>query len=1505
MAVALAGALGGGGILSSIIGAVISFAISYIINKAFAPEEEERQDPKDQGVKQRIATDPRNKLPVVYGTKSVSGQITYAEISNDNQRMAFIISLAEGPVSSINSVKWEDKTISFSGTLAFDSGDENAAIAVAGDTLSDDGESDNFLSGRFRCKVFPAGGRCREMESFSSGASRKWVRNTADTADLTTAELNAQRSMPDTAYAFVELTYDQEKRVTSLSSRLQFGITGKMVKPLTSSTNAESYAAASEATSNNPAEIVVDYLTNTRYGAGVPLSAIDFASFNSHKDFCADPLAEYTRTPADVALGMSATGTAIRYTSNGVINTNQDVDQNISDLTIGNSGFITWNYGQFGIVSDRIKVADSNARFSEDNIFGKLQISKLGFDNKLNEITAKFDSAKSKEQEEQIIRSVPASNMNDNEPVLERTVTLPLTNNAIEARRVTAIYLNKSRQDLTVNFTTSIAASGIESGDIIEIAHDTPGWPTQVDLDAGRSGKPFIVHSVEEKVVGNIIGLEITAQEYADSIYEDTINDRDTAPNTRLPNPFATPSIVSLTAVEDVTIAEPNVVLTWLDGANSTLINDYEINYAPTTLLTAPVGAGATVVPVASTAGFPEAGSITIGNETFNYTELSEDGLNFISTTDTIDITRATDDAATLTARNFRTVSGGRRYEISPLVAEVNYTVDVTPVSTLGNRGDTSTAIGITGAARIIGEAGEQGDSISIGTITMVDEETEVEIINTNGTTTTLSIPNGSDGVFSRTIYRRLVGMPPTPVGGSLTGTPPNHVAPPDWFFQPPIDNMDQLWKAVVTFVPGGDSFEITELAYGGTSGTQTGIPGVSEDGFFDISGTPGVTIPDSFEISTVTAGGTSFEQTFIAGVSEDGFFDISGTPGVTIPDTFEISTVTAGGTTSVVPAVPAAAEVQTLTQSGTRSNVATAGSNTTATIELGGGFSTGTNIDGTAIIATDCGTVTQNSGDVFSWPTTLGTSPTVTEGWIYEPSTAANVQSTGGRLINNTNGKVNMGFGCTYAINITLNSTTSTLFMDLRSRNSVDAAQIEFSGLTGMTGGDTRTGTATNFEGAFTLEHGDFMYFHLQMIGNSDTFNYTVNSISVTPSVTGSASTYSLALGGVFPGTLTGTFAGAFAFNANTALDHLRPLIVAQWPAVTTAVVVDDAPTTQSASYTTTGARDTSGAVSTNKWSLRTGPGRLNGAEITITDWDDFEDEWFGLDPSGGVIEVVVDEARRRNPLREARITLQDSNNLTTIFATFDVEVVNLTQTSDYWFKLGSIVGVEFTDYDGVPSNDVATNLRVTLTLGTINSTLTIDTGQTAAIAPAWSIPLQNQGETGTDDASSVLGMAGSGVLSTYTVFDNTDTQVGLPFTGFAASTDIADADFVTINSEIESIIDNNAQAPINFLASVSGTSVSGNTIVLTAQTTGPVADVFNVRVDHGTGNGNLAYGNGTLTDGDADETTEGADFAPASVDTWTITIDTTTYTQPFSASGLDADDQVDEISTFLNAQP
>jgi len=557
--------------------ALMSFAISYVIASVFAPDEPEAL--KDQGVTSRAPSDPKNKIPVVYGQARVAGQTVFADISSDNQKMAFIIALSEGPVEGITEVWWEDKKLTV--TL-------NTSLNNVTDAVDYNNESDDFLNGNVKIAVFKDGGRCSHMESFSS----RWNYDASN------------RTMTDVAYAYVEITYDREKRVTGLPSKLFFLINGRTVDTLSSNGTLSSSTTAT----SNPVDCLIDYLTNSRYGCGDSLSTadLDLASFYSHKVFC-DQLVDYNESYCTFPSGDTLNGDPIlaedyrnelsceqqltdqnnfgtwvvsgstsqaeRYATNGVINTNEDMDRNITNLTMGNGASFTYNSGKFGIISEGARsVATRNGTevlFNTDNIIGKLGVTGSGFDNMVNDLTVKFRSPYQKYMEEQVNLVIDAANPycrisdgsggftddfnitdettclssgsypNENEfvmpirgqyePRLERTIKLDMVNNNVQARRVGTVMINQSRQNLIVKFNTSIENSDLSAGDIIKITHPTPGW----------EGKKFRVHEVEELVLNEggveILGVTITCQEYNDADYTSaTILLTDEAPNSNI-----------------------------------------------------------------------------------------------------------------------------------------------------------------------------------------------------------------------------------------------------------------------------------------------------------------------------------------------------------------------------------------------------------------------------------------------------------------------------------------------------------------------------------------------------------------------------------------------------------------------------------------------------------------------------------------------------------------------------------------------------------------------------------------------------------------------------------------------------------------------------------------------------------------------------------------------------------------------------------------------------------
>lgn len=215
------------GIQGMIIRFALSLAVSYITQKLFGPEappgaaSANGGSAPDPGVKQRIPSDPSNKLPVVYGEDRLHGSIIYADISSDNKKMGFIITLCEGPIKAINDIYWDDYKLVFDTENITD--EYEAVIGTyPGNNVIDgihpDGSHDAWLNGNLKIVRYPYGGRCNEMEAFST----KWAAD-ADT-----------RTMPDVAYAYCELNYDREDGVTGLTSKLAFEVEGRIVRTLNS-----------------------------------------------------------------------------------------------------------------------------------------------------------------------------------------------------------------------------------------------------------------------------------------------------------------------------------------------------------------------------------------------------------------------------------------------------------------------------------------------------------------------------------------------------------------------------------------------------------------------------------------------------------------------------------------------------------------------------------------------------------------------------------------------------------------------------------------------------------------------------------------------------------------------------------------------------------------------------------------------------------------------------------------------------------------------------------------------------------------------------------------------------------------------------------------------------------------------------------------------------------------------------------------------------------------------
>jgi len=497
----------------------LSVAVSFITNKLFAPDIPNAgvgETAPDPGIRQRIASDPNNKLPVIYGQGKLYGSITFADITSDNQTMAFIISLCEGPIESIDDIYWDN----FRLTL-----DSNGNVTNATDP---DGNTDDFLNGNLIVKKFKAGGRCSPMETFST----KWNTNAAN------------RTMPNVAYLYVELKYNRDESVTGLTNKLGAEVHGKLVRTFSGSTLSSTLSY-----SNNSAECLLDYLTNTFYGCGdvISDSDLDLNSFIAHKAFC-DTLISHTDKNG-------ATVNAKRYTTNGALNTNDTRDLNISDLVVCSQGIFGYHLGKFQIISDT--TGSSVMSFNPDNMYGDVTIVNDGFNSTLNKINVSFNSIDQKFQDDQVFLSLASNQKAYNEPELVQDTRLKYLNNNIMAERVANVIIKTSRDNLIVSFKTDTRALALQVTDIISVTNSTYGF----------TSKLFKINSITETDMNTdgVSGYYITAQEYNANAYaEQALTEFQTVPNTNLANPRNFGTITDLTSVTSNTDSStPFVELQW------------------------------------------------------------------------------------------------------------------------------------------------------------------------------------------------------------------------------------------------------------------------------------------------------------------------------------------------------------------------------------------------------------------------------------------------------------------------------------------------------------------------------------------------------------------------------------------------------------------------------------------------------------------------------------------------------------------------------------------------------------------------------------------------------------------------------------------------------------------------------------------------------------------------------------------------------------------------------
>jgi len=448
-----------------------------------------------------------DQIPIIYGSRRVGATRLFTEASGAaNETLHLVFAHCEGEISAINTVYLDDVA----------SGDSRFSGLV---TLEKHTGTDDQAASAALMAALPS--------SWTSAHRGRGV-----------------------AYTYAQLTWNQD--AFNGLPVITADIDGKLLyDPRVA--GSPSYVAFS----NNPALAILDYLTSTRYGRGVPLSAVDTTSFGNAADHCDEMVA----VPAT---GSPSFNFQKRYTCDGIVNPDAGTLDNMRALLTACRGSLVYSGGFYKLVLDKATTA-STFGFDEDNIIGEWQIRPAGKRDKVNRIRCRFFNPDRQWQPDIAVVDSPTYRTEDNGLLLERELDLPFTADLYRAQQIAQIDLKQSRIGMTCTFRAAPEGMRCEVGDVVPITHSTPGW----------DGKLFRIVNLNLLPDGEV---RVTAREYDATVYDlDSLSLVNAAPSTNLPDPFTCAAPTGLTFAQSASVWDTGL-LTWTASAD-TFVSAYQLEY--------------------------------------------------------------------------------------------------------------------------------------------------------------------------------------------------------------------------------------------------------------------------------------------------------------------------------------------------------------------------------------------------------------------------------------------------------------------------------------------------------------------------------------------------------------------------------------------------------------------------------------------------------------------------------------------------------------------------------------------------------------------------------------------------------------------------------------------------------------------------------------------------------------------------------------------------------------
>jgi hypothetical protein len=406
---------------------------------------------------------------IIYGRTRAGGAIVHMESTDKNKFLHIVIAISAHEIDAFEKVFFDEKEVVLDGSgIGFD-GKARVQYKLGTDSQT-------------------------AFSSLVSESEAGWT---------------SSHRLRGRAAAYIRLEYDQDKFPNGVPN-ISFLVRGKKIYDPRSATTAWSA---------NPALIVADYLSNTRYGLSASFSTeIDSTTLIAAANIC------------DENVNLSGGGTEKRYEAHGVIDTANTPEQILNRILSSMSGTTVYVGGKWKIIAGAYKTP--TLTFDENDLTGGIRVqSLLSRRDTFNCVKGVFSSS----LDNYIATDFPPIISDtfiaqDSGQKVFKSIELTMTTSATMAQRLAKIELLRSRQQIAVSMPMKLSALQMTVGDVVNINNTRMGW----------ANKKFEVVSLNI-TVQEVIGVDVELREISTDVFDWSTSEEqafDPAPNTNLPDAF-------------------------------------------------------------------------------------------------------------------------------------------------------------------------------------------------------------------------------------------------------------------------------------------------------------------------------------------------------------------------------------------------------------------------------------------------------------------------------------------------------------------------------------------------------------------------------------------------------------------------------------------------------------------------------------------------------------------------------------------------------------------------------------------------------------------------------------------------------------------------------------------------------------------------------------------------------------------------------------------------------